>query len=106
MSNGLKSARDLAMERTEKLHQEEKASHPPLTEEQKTEISEVEKEYTARAAEKEVMLESKMKQLLLQGNSAEAVEAAMQLKALFEKEKEAIREEKERQIEAIRQRHP
>jgi len=106
MNEGLKSARDLAMERTEKLHQEEKEHYTPLTAEQKSRIAEIEREYKAKIAEKEVLLEAKIKQILLQGSTAEAREAIAALKAQFEKEKHSLIEERERQILAIRQANP
>jgi len=103
MGNGLKSSRDLAMERTEKLHKEEKEHYVPLTPEQKQKIAEIEREYKAKMAENEVMLEAKIKQILFQAPSAEGMEAIAAIKTQFEKEKHSLIAERERQVQSIRQ---
>lgn len=53
----MKSAYELAMERLEK----EKPSSPPLTDEQKAQLAEIDKDYEAKVAQARVMADERLK---------------------------------------------
>lgn len=89
----MKSAYELAMERLEKESPQES-----LNEEQKKLISEIEKKCSAKIAEREVFLRSKIKESLSEGQFEEAEqienELSRELKSLrmrCESEKEEVR---------------
>tara|TARA_B100000686_G_C16739145_1_gene945504 strand:- start:1241 stop:1516 length:276 start_codon:yes stop_codon:yes gene_type:complete len=89
----MKSAYELAMERLEKESPQES-----LTEEKKELISEIEKKYSAKIAEREVFLRSKIEESLSEGQIQDAQqiedELSRELKSLrmrCESEKEEIR---------------
>ena len=89
----MKSAYELAMERLEKESPQES-----LTEEKKELISEIEKKYSAKIAEREVFLRSKIEESLSEGQIQDAQqiddELNRELKSLrmrCESEKEKVR---------------
>lgn len=89
----MKSAYELAMERLEKESPQEL-----LTEEKKELISEIEKKYSAKIAEREVFLRSKIEESLSKGQIQDAQEIEdelnRELKSLrmrCESEKEKVR---------------
>ena len=89
----MKSAYELAMERLEKESPQES-----LTEEKKELISEIEKKYSAKIAEREVFLRSKIEESLSEGQIQDAQqiedELSRELKSLrmrCESEKEKVR---------------
>ena len=89
----MKSAYELAMERLEKESPQES-----LTEEQKELISKIEKKYSAKIAEREVFLRSKIEESLSKGQIQDAQEIEdelnRELKSLrmrCESEKEKVR---------------
>ena len=89
----MKSAYELAMERLEKESPQES-----LTEEKKELISEIEKKYSAKIAEREVFLRSKIEESLSEGQIQDAQqiddELNRELKSLrmrCESEKEIVR---------------
>ena len=89
----MKSAYELAMERLEKESPQES-----LTEEKKELISEIEKKYSAKIAEREVFLRSKIEESLSEGQIQDAQEIEdelnRELKSLrmrCESEKEKVR---------------
>jgi hypothetical protein len=89
----MKSAYELAMERLEKESPQES-----LTEEKKELISEIEKKYSAKIAEREVFLRSKIEESLSEGQIQDAQqiedELTRELKSLrmrCESEKEEVR---------------
>jgi len=89
----MKSAYELAMERLEKESPQES-----LTEEKKELISEIEKKYSAKIAEREVFLRSKIEESLSKGQIQDAQEIEdelnRELKSLrmrCESEKEKVR---------------
>ncbi len=94
----MKSARELAMEKTAKWVSKEGAG---LSEEQKKRISEIEAEFRAKVAEAEIMQEQKI-QKALSGDPL-AVESAVQaLGEEFRKDREKWEEKKNREIETVR----
>ena len=89
----MKSAYELAMERLEKESPQES-----VTEEKKELISEIEKKYSAKIAEREVFLRSKIEESLSEGQIQDAQqiedELSRELKSLrmrCESEKEEVR---------------
>ncbi len=71
-----------------------------LTDLQKTEIAEIRKKHEARIAEREVMLQSKLKGV---GSIPEGgAEYVQQLKEEFNREKQVLDEERDARIETIR----
>lgn len=89
----MKSAYELAMERLEKESPQES-----LTEEKKELISEIEKKYSAKIAEREVFLRSKIEESLSEGQIQDAQqiedELSRELKSLrmrCESDKEEVR---------------
>ena len=75
MSSGLKSSLDVAMDRIKKIVGEDQ---PSLSENQKARIAELRKEYSAKVAEKKILL-------------AESEELRVELKRLDEEKEEKIK---------------
>ncbi|MFQ5894437.1 MAG: hypothetical protein ACE5JJ_01275 [Nitrospinota bacterium] len=103
----MKSARELAMERTAKLAQEARKEREKLTPEQRERIREVEKECEAKLAEKEVMLQQEISALSggLPLSVAEQTAAGEEIQALREegaRERGRLLEERDARIAAIR----
>ncbi len=100
----MKSAVELALERTERMGRQARAEQVPLTEEMKKEIADLEKEYEARKAEKDIMLQAELKKLYQLHHPVEAEQMAAQVKAKFDEDKKTLQEEKKNKIEAIKDR--
>lgn len=99
---GMKSALEIALEKTARFRDE--ATSAALTSEQKARVNEIEKEYAARLAEKEIMLQSNLKELAQRYGPSEEVRAQSELmREAFAREQAALREEKEARIQEIRQ---
>ena len=90
-----KSALELAMERLKKKDAEQGVSDRPLTEDQKNEIAEVRKTYTAKLAQEEILFKSKMQ-------SVAEFEARQQLEENYRRDVERLNHERDRKIEKIR----
>ena len=92
----MKSALEIALEKTATQ------GGSKLTDEQRSEISNLEKEYRAKIAEKEIMVESKIKQLAVQagGPAFQTQVAALQEQLLQERER--LEEDREKKIKAVR----
>lgn len=75
-----------------------------LTEKQKVEIAEIRKEYDAKIAERDVMLQNKLKVafVAVEGGAEGGAEFAQQLKEEFIREKQALNEERDARIEKAR----
>jgi hypothetical protein len=99
---GIKSAVELAMERLGKLRTE--ASSSPLTDAQRQEIGELRKQYEAKIAEKEIMLQAEIRQLVQRRPPHEAATTAHQLQEKFQEAKKALQQELEEKITAVRTR--
>lgn len=91
-----KSALELAMERLKKKDAEQGVSDRPLTEDQKNEIAEVRKTYTAKLAQEEILFKSK-----LQGLGPD-YDARQQLQDNYRRDVERLHHERDRKIEKIR----
>jgi len=99
---GMKSALELAMEKLNARQAEE--SPASLTEAQRQEISDLRKQYEAKIAEKEIMLQSEIRQLVQRRPPQEAIAAAHELREKFQQTKKALQEEVEAKIAAVRTR--
>ena len=99
--SGLKSAWELSLERSEKLVPELK-NQKKITKKQKEKISEIRKEYKAKIADKDVMLQDKIRKLH-DRTPPDEIEFVMEdLKNKFIEEKKALEEEMEKEIETVR----
>ena len=99
--SGLKSAWELSLERSEKLVPELK-NKKKITKKQKEKISEIRKEYKAKIADKDVMLQDKLRKLY-DRTPPDEIEIVMEdLKNKFIEEKKILEEEMEKKIETVR----
>lgn len=98
----MKSALEIALEKTARFQRE--AAETRLTPEQKARIEEIEKECRAKLAEKEIMIQSKIKEVAQRAGSSEEFYSHTELmRQAFDKERTALLEEKEAKIRDIRQ---
>ncbi len=100
----MKSAIELALEKTERLGKQARAEQVPLTEEMRKEIEEIEKENQAKIAEKDIMLKAELGKLPLSYPPPEAELMAAALTEKFNEEKKSLEDEKEGKIEEIKKR--
>ena len=98
---GMKSALELAMEKinAQKSQAETTVS---LTDAQRQEISDLRKQYDAKIAEKDIMLQADIRQLLQRRPPQEALVAAQELREKFQQTKKALQEELEAKIATVR----
>ncbi|MFQ5693230.1 MAG: hypothetical protein ACE5IM_09330 [Nitrospinota bacterium] len=94
----MKSARELAMEKTAKWASGDRAG---LSDEQKKRIAEIEAEFRAKGAEAEIMLEQKIRQAWA-GDPVSAEAEVESLREAFRREQEALEAKKRREIESVR----
>ena len=99
---GMKSAVELAMEKLGKLRAQEPST--PLTDEQRQEISDLRKQYEAKMAEKEIMLQAEMGQLMQRHPPHTAAMTAKELQEKFQESKKSLLQELEEKIAAVRTR--
>lgn len=100
---GMKSALELAME---KLNAQ-KAQEAPglaLTDAQRQEIGDLRKQYDAKIAEKEIMMQADIRQFVQRRPPQEAMAAAHELREKFQQTKKALQEELEAKIATVRTR--
>ena len=90
-----KSALELAMERLKKQDAEQGVTDRRLTDEQKNEIAEVRKTYSAKLAQEEILFKSKMQALM-------EFEARQTLQENYRRDVERLNHERDRKIEKIR----
>ncbi len=93
----MKSALEIAMEKTAGAQQGGK-----LTDEQRSAIGDLEKEYQAKVAEQEIMIESKIKVLAAQATGPEFQQQVHALREQLVQERERLEEEKKAKIQAVR----
>jgi len=98
----MKSALELAMQRLHKRQQEEPST--PLTDEQRREISDLRHQYDAKIAEKDIMMQAEIRQLLQRRPPQEVAVAARELQENFQQAKKALQQELETKIAAVRTR--
>ena len=99
----MKSAVELAMEKLKTRQVQEPSI--PLTDEQRQDISDLRKQYDAKIAEKEIMVQSEMRRLMERHPPQEAAAAAHELQKQLQEAKATLRQELEDKIAAIRTRH-
>ncbi len=90
-----KSALELAMARLKKQDAEQGVSERPLSEDQKNEIAEVRKTYSARLAQEEILFKSKVAGVF-------EYEARQALQDNYRRDVERLTHERDRKIEKIR----
>lgn len=93
----MKSALEIAMEKTAGAQQGGK-----LTDAQRNGIADLEKEYQAKIAEQEIMIESKIKALAVQAQGHEFQEQVHALREQLVQERERLEAEKIAKIQAVR----
>jgi pyrroline-5-carboxylate reductase len=103
MADSMKSALELALERTDHVRKAIHEEGLTLTDEQREQLAELEREYSAKIAEKDVMLQTEMRKLLMQYPPAEVGPVIEQLREKFVDEKRKMVEEKEEKAARIRQ---
>ena len=100
---GMKSALELAMEKLNaKKSQEETVVS--LTDAQRQEIGDLRKQYDAKIAEKEIMMQADIRQLMQRRPPQEAMVGAQELREKFQQTKKALQEELEAKIATVRTR--
>lgn len=100
---GMKSALELAMEKLNaKTTSDDTVA--PLSDVQRQDIGELRKQYDAKIAEKEIMLQADIRQLMQRRPPQEAVAGAHELREKFQQTKKALQEEMEAKITAVRTR--
>jgi len=100
---GMKSALELAMEKIN-AQQSQAETTAALTDAQRQEISELRKQYDAKIAEKDIMLQADIRQLMQRRPPQEALVAAQELREKFQQTKKALQEELEAKIAIVRSR--
>ena len=99
--SGLKSAWELSLERSEKLVPELKHKKK-ITKKQKEMISEIRKEFKAKIADKDIMLQDKLRKVHDRNPPEEIQMLIEELKNKFMEEKKAFEEEMEKKIKSAR----
>jgi len=92
-----KSALELAMERLRRKDADEGRGERPLSDEQKAEIGEVRKVYAARLAQAEILHKSGLMSMF-------DPEARAKAEAEYRRDVERLNEERDRKIDAVRNR--
>jgi dsDNA-specific endonuclease/ATPase MutS2 len=103
MAEGMKSALELALERTDHVRKAIRDEGLALSDVQREQLAEIEREYNAKIAEKDVMLQTEMRKLLMHYPPAEAVPVIEQLRDRFIDEKRQLTEERNEKAARIRQ---
>jgi pyrroline-5-carboxylate reductase len=103
MAEGMKSALELALERTDHVRKAIRDEGLALTDAQREQLAELEREYSAKIAEKDVMLQAEMRKVLMHYPPAEAGSVLEQLREKFIDDKRKLMEEKEEKAARIRQ---
>ncbi len=93
----MKSALEIAMEKTAGAEQGGR-----LTDEQRSAIADLEKEYQAKIAEQEIMVESKIKLLAAQATGHEFQQQVHALREQLAQERERLEEERKARTQAVR----
>ena len=99
--SGLKSAWELSLERSEKLVPELK-NKKKITKQQKEKISDIRKEYKAKIADKDIMMQDTLRKLHDRIPPEEIKSAMEELQNEFVEEKKALEKKMEKEIESVR----
>ena len=102
MADGMKSALELALERTDHVRKAIHEEGLTLTDVQRVQLADLEREYSAKIAEKDVMLQTEVRKLLY-FPPAEAGPVIAQLRERFMEDKRKLMVEKEEKAAHIRQ---
>ncbi len=100
MGDGLKSAYERAMERLKEKGMEP-AGETTLTDEQKHEIGEIRREFDAKVAELNIMMQSAIKK---SQTDEEGSEPVVDIEARIASEKASLMNKMEKRVEAVRRR--
>ena len=101
--SGLKSAWELSLERSDKMAPELK-NQKKLTKKQKQEIAEIRKEYAAKIADCDVSSQDKVRRLSDRVPPEEIEAKKAELEERYRLDKQALEEEMEKEVEAVRNR--
>ena len=96
----MKSALELAMQKISAS--QERAPVASLTEAQRLEIGDLRKQYEAKIAEKEIMMQAEIRRLALNRPPQEAAAKVQELQAEFQESKKVLQEELEAKVSALR----
>ena len=96
----MKSALELAMQKVN-AHQE-RSPVASLTEDQRREIGELRKQYEAKIAEKEIMMQAEVRRLVRERPPQEAAAKVPELQAQFQESKKTLQAELEAKVAALR----
>jgi pyrroline-5-carboxylate reductase len=99
----MKSALELALERTDHVRKAIRDEGLTLSDAQREQLAELEREYSAKIAEKDVMLQTEVRTLLMHYPPAEAASVLEQLRDKFIDEKRKLTEERNEKASRIRQ---
>ena len=99
--SGLKSAWELSLEKSEKLVPELK-NKKKITKQQKERINDIRKEYIAKIADKDVMVQDKLRKLNDRIPPDEIKYAMEALQKEFAEEKKILEGKMEKEIESVR----
>jgi len=99
--SGLKSAWELSLEKSDSIAPELK-DKKKLTARQKEQIAEIRKEYKAKIADRDIMLQDKLGKLHHRTPPEEIESVSSVLKDEFAKEIQALEEEMEKKVEEVR----
>ena len=103
MAEGMKSALELALERTDHVRKAIRDEGLTLSDAQREQLAELEREYSAKIAEKDVMLQTEVRTLLMHYPPTEAASVLEQLRDKFIDEKRKLTEERNEKAARIRQ---
>lgn len=98
MSDELKSAYDLAMERLRRKDVDQGENQTPLGQKQKKEIAEVRRYYHAKRAEREILYQSDRRKALASSD----LEALQKAEQEYQRDRSWMEREEETKVEAIR----
>jgi hypothetical protein len=96
--SGLKSALELSLEKSDSVVKDNKK----LTTEQKEQIAEIRREYKAKIADRDIMMQDKLSKLHHRTPPEEIENSAFVLKQEFLQETQELNEEMEKKVEDIR----
>ena len=96
----MKSALELAMQKINA--RQDRAPVAALTDEQRLEIGDLRKQYEAKIAEKEIMMQAEIRRLVLNRPPQEAAAKVQELQAEFQESKKVLQVELESKVSGLR----
>jgi hypothetical protein len=97
----MKSALELAMQKINA--RQDRSPVTSLTEAQRLEIGEMRKQYEAKIAEKEIMVQAEIRRLVRNRPPQEAAAKVQELQVEFQESKKVLQEELEAKVSALRE---